>query len=207
MNRQESAAKIGKILNKLYPTPPIPLLHQDAYTLLIAVLLSAQCTDKCVNQVTPKLFAKADNPQKMVALTVEEIQKIIRPCGLSERKAKAIHRLSEILIEKHHGRVPKSFEELEALPGIGHKSASVVMSQAFGQPAFPVDTHIQRCAHRWGLSSGKSPTIVERDLKSLFPKRTWNKLHLQIIYFAREYCPARQHQSDQCPICSWIVNS
>ncbi|MBN9378437.1 MAG: endonuclease III [Chlamydiales bacterium 38-26] len=207
MNRQERATKIAKILNKLYPSPPIPLLHQDAYTLLIAVLLSAQCTDKCVNQVTPKLFAKADNPQKMAVLTVEEIQNIIRPCGLSERKAKAIHRLSEILLEKYQGCVPKSFEELEALPGIGHKSASVVMSQAFGQPAFPVDTHIQRCAQRWGLSSGKSPALVEKDLKLLFPKRTWNKLHLQIIYFAREYCPARQHQSDRCPICSWIVNA
>lgn len=204
MDKNRRVAKICRLLNQLYPSPPIPLLHKDPYTLLIAVLLSAQCTDKCVNQVTPKLFAKADTPFKMAALKVEDIQAIIRPCGLSARKAQAIHRLSEMLIEKHGGIVPDSFEELERFPGIGHKSASVVMSQIFGKPAFPVDTHIQRCARRWGLSKGKSPAAVEKDLKQLFPKKHWNKLHLQIIYFAREYCPARQHQPENCPICSWI---
>jgi endonuclease III len=205
MNKKEKAAKIARILNKLYPAPPIPLLHKDPYTLLVAVLLSAQCTDKCVNKVTPRLFAKADTPQKMSELSIEEIQKIIQPCGLSARKAKAIHGLSEILIEKHEGKVPQSFEALEDLPGIGHKSASVVMCQAFGKPAFPVDTHIQRCANRWGLSKGKTPTTVEKDLKNLFPKKDWTKLHLQIIYFAREWCPARHHKIEQCPICGGIL--
>lgn len=204
MNKKEKAAKISRVLNKLYPSPPIPLLHKDPYTLLIAVLLSAQCTDKCVNKVTPRLFAKADNPQKMSQLTIDEIQSIIRPCGLSARKASAIHRLSEIIVEKHQGKVPSSFEELEALPGIGRKSASVIMCQAFGKPAFPVDTHIQRCAKRWGLSKGKSPAAVEKDLKRLFPKSSWTKLHLQIIYFGREYCPARNHKPEKCPICHEI---
>jgi len=202
MNKKEKAAKISRILNKLYPNPPIPLLHKDGYTLLVSVLLSAQCTDKCVNKITPKLFSLADTPQKMADLSVEEIQEIIRPCGLSERKAKAIQALSKILAKQYHSKVPSSFQALEALPGIGHKSASVVMSQVFGKPAFPVDTHIQRCANRWGLSIGKTPAAVEKDLKLLFPRKTWNKLHLQIIYFAREYCPARFHNPEACPICS-----
>lgn len=197
--------KIVRILNKLYPSPPIPLLHKDPYTLLIAVLLSAQCTDKCVNKVTPHLFAKADTPQKMASLSIKEIQQIIRPCGLSERKAKAIHRLSEIILEKYHGKVPTSFEELLTLPGIGRKSASVLLCQAFGKPAFPIDTHIFRCARRWGLSKGKTPAAVEKDLKRLFPKKNWPKLHLQMIYFAREFCPARNHISETCPICSVLV--
>ncbi len=205
MNKIEKAAKIRSILNKLYPSPPIPLLHKDPYTLLIAVLLSAQCTDKCVNKITPRLFALADTPQKMAHLSVKEIQEIIRPCGLSERKAKAIHRLSEIIIEKYHGKVPESLEELVSLPGIGRKSASVVLCQAFNKPAFPVDTHIQRCAKRWGLSNGKNPAAIEKDLKLLFPKKTWSKLHLQIIYFAREYCPARYHDVAKCPICSLLI--
>lgn len=205
MNKKEKAAKISRILNKLFPNPPIPLLHKDTYTLLIAVLLSAQCTDKCVNKVTPKLFAKADTPQKMSQLSIEEIQEIIRPCGLSSRKAKAIHRLSEIIVEKYESKVPSSLEELETLPGVGHKTASVIMCQAFGKPAFPVDTHIHRCAKRWGLSQGKTVKAVEKDLKSLFPKRQWKKVHLQIIYFAREYCPARHHKQELCPICSKII--
>ena len=204
MDKIKKAAKISRILNRLYPAPPIPLLHKDPYTLLIAVLLSAQCTDKCVNKITPHLFSKADTPKKMSELNVKEIQEIIRPCGLSERKAKAIHRLSEIIVEKYHGKVPDSFNELEQLPGIGHKSASVIMCQAFGKPAFPVDTHIQRCANRWGLSQGKTPAAVEKDLKKLFPQKNWTKVHLQIIYFAREYCPARFHKIETCPICSWL---
>lgn len=202
LSRKTKAKRIAKILEELYPETPIPLDHQDAYTLLIAVLLSAQCTDERVNKVTPYLFEKADTPQEMITLDVDEIKAIIRPCGLSPRKSKAIHRLSEILLEKHNGIVPKSFEALEELPGVGHKTASVVMSQAFGVPAFPVDTHIHRLAKRWGLSEGKSVAQVERDLKELFPKKLWNKLHLQIIFFGREYCPARGHQPENCPICS-----
>lgn len=204
MNRLEKAKKIVKILQKLYPMPPIPLQHKDPYTLLIAVLLSAQCTDARVNQITPKLFSLADNPQAMVQLTQETIQQIIRPCGLSPTKSKAILGLSHILLEKHGGQVPDTFEMLEALPGVGHKTASVVMSQAFHKPAFPVDTHIHRCAKRWGLSSGKNVQTTEEDLKALFPKKLWNSLHLQIIYFAREYCPARGHQKEFCPICKWL---
>ena len=172
--------------------------------MLIAVLLSAQCTDKRVNQITPLLFAKADTPQQMVKLSVKEIQEIIRPCGLSPAKAKAIHRLSEILLEKHKGKVPDTFEELEFLPGVGHKTASVIMTQVFGQPAFPVDTHIHRLMHRWKLSNGSSVEQTEKDAKRLFPENLWNKLHLQIIYFGREYCPARGHVIEQCPICSKI---
>lgn len=172
--------------------------------MLIAVLLSAQCTDKRVNQVTPFLFAEADTPQKMVRLEVQDIEDIIRPCGLAPAKSKAIHRLSEILIAKHHGVIPDTFEELEELPGVGHKTASVIMSQVFGVPAFPVDTHIHRLMHRWKLSDGKSVTQTERDAKRLFPEKLWNKLHLQIIYFGREYCPARGHYADECPICSKI---
>lgn len=204
MKKKEKAEKIRKILAKLYPKPPIPLHHYSDYTLLIAVLLSAQCTDARVNLITPNLFKKADTPEAMAQLPVKEIEDIIRPCGLAPRKARAIHALSEMLIQKHLGKVPGSFDELEALPGVGHKTASVVMSQAFKKPAFPVDTHIHRCAKRWGLSNGKNVEQVEKDLKELFPKKYWNRLHLQIIYFAREYCQARKHDSELCPICSWI---
>ncbi|HBH24938.1 MAG TPA: endonuclease III [Cytophagales bacterium] len=202
MTKKEKAAEIAKILDNLYPQTPIPLSHQDAYTLLVAVLLSAQCTDERVNKVTPHLFKLADNPFDMVKLTVPEIADIIRPCGLSPRKSKAIFDLSHIIINEHKGSVPASFEQLEALPGVGHKTASVVMSQAFGIPAFPIDTHIHRLAYRWGLSTGKNVEKTEKDLKRLFPEETWNKLHLQIIYFGREYCKARGHDPAECPICS-----
>ncbi|MDX1684654.1 MAG: endonuclease III [Saprospiraceae bacterium] len=202
MKKHEKVKAITKILDKLYPEVPIPLEHKDPYTLLIAVLLSAQSTDKKVNEITPILFEEADNPYDMVKLDVDEIREIIKPCGLSPSKSKAIHGLSEILIEKHDGEVPDNFEDLESLPGVGHKTASVVMSQAFGHPAFPVDTHIHRLAYRWGLSTGKNVQKTEKDLKRLFPRSIWNKLHLQIIYFGREYCPARGHNVDQCPICS-----
>ena len=204
MNKKEKAKKIQRILEKLFPNPAIPLLHSDSYTLLIAVLLSAQCTDARVNQTTPQLFTKASTPKEMVALSVAEIAAIIKPCGLSNTKAKAIWNLSKILIEKHHGKVPASFLALEALPGVGHKTASVVMIHAFHKPAFPVDTHIHRLAKRWGLSSGKNVKQTEKDLKALFPKKTWNKLHLQMIYFARKYCPARGHKQEECPICSLV---
>lgn len=198
----EKARRIAEILEELYPETPIPLDHQDNYTLLVAVLLSAQCTDVRVNQVTPFLFERADNPYDMMKVPVEEIREIIKPCGLSPSKSKAISELSRILVEEHGGKVPESWEALEALPGVGHKTASVVMSQGFGHPAFPVDTHIHRLAARWGLSSGKNVEQTERDLKSLFPENTWNKLHLQIIYYGREYCPARGHDPAQCKICS-----
>lgn len=204
MTRKEIARKIGRILNHLYPKPSIPLQHCDSYTLLIAVLLSAQCTDARVNKVTPLLFAQASTPQAMVQLTVEEIEDIIHSCGLGARKARAIWDLSNILLEQYHGQVPESFEALESLPGVGHKTASVVMSQAFHHPAFPVDTHIHRLAKRWGLSCGKNVEQTEKDLKELFQKKDWNRLHLQIIYFGREYCQARNHQASLCPICSWI---
>lgn len=206
MTKKQKAAKIANILEYLYPETPIPLQHTDSYTLLISVLLSAQCTDERVNKVTPFLFEKADNPFKMVGLEVDQIKEIIRPCGLSPRKSQAIYDLSHILIDKYEGEVPQSFEALEALPGVGHKTASVVMSQAFGVPAFPVDTHIHRLAHRWGLSSGKNVVQTEKDLKSLFPKSKWNKLHLQIIFFGRQYCPARGHIPSLCPICSQFGN-
>ncbi len=202
LSRKEKAAAIIDILEDLYPETPIPLQHKDPYTLLIAVLLSAQCTDERVNKVTPFLFEKADNPEEMALLEVDEIKDIIRPCGLSPRKSKAIHELSKILLDKYRGEVPQSFEALEALPGVGHKTASVVMSQAFGVPAFPVDTHIHRLAHRWTLSTGKNVEKTEADLKKVFPRGLWNKLHLQIIYFGREYCPARGHNPSVCPICS-----
>lgn len=202
---REKAAHIQQILDALYPETPIPLRHEDAFTLLVAVVLSAQCTDERVNQITPILFARADNPADMAKLPVEEIREIIKPCGLSPAKSKAISGLSKIILEKHGGQVPESFEELEKLPGVGHKTASVVMSQAFGHPAFPVDTHIHRLAARWGLSSGKNVEQTERDLKALFPENTWNKLHLQIIYFGRQYCPARGHKVEDCPICSLLV--
>ncbi len=204
MTKQAIARKIQKILNEIYPEPPIPLQHRDSYTLLIAVLLSAHCTDARVNKVTPVLFAKASTPEEMVKLSVEEIETMIRTCGLGPRKSKAIWGLSHILINEHQGKVPDSFEALEALPGVGHKTASVVMSHAFNKAAFPVDTHIHRCAKRWGLSNGKSVKQTEKDLKELFPKKDWDRLHLQIIYFGREYCQARNHTPSLCPICSWI---
>jgi len=193
--------KIGQILDELFPNPKMPLEHKDPYTLLIAVLLSAQCTDARVNLVTPKLFAKASTPQQMVLLDPKEIEEIIRSCGLAPTKSKAIWKLSQDLIDHHLGKVPKTFKELEALPGVGHKTASVVMAQAFHEPAFPVDTHIHRCAKRWGLSTGKNVVQTERDLKKAFPKNEWIKRHLQIIYYARTYCPAKGHKKENCPIC------
>jgi len=196
MTKKEKALYILTELERLYPETPVPLDHSDPYTLLIAVLLSAQCTDERVNKITPHLFAKAKTPQEMVQLSIEEIKEIIRPCGLSPAKSKAIHRLSELLIEHHEGMVPNAFEALEALPGVGHKTASVVMSQAFGVPAFPVDTHIHRLLTRWGLTSGKSVVQTERDAKTLFPKASWNKLHLQIIFYGRAYSPARNPKKD-----------
>jgi endonuclease-3 len=202
MTKKQKANAILDILEELYPETPIPLEHQDPYTLLVAVVLSAQCTDVRVNQVTPFLFAEASNPRDMAEKDAKDIEAIIRPCGLAPRKAQAIRQLSEILVERYGGKVPQSFEELEELPGVGHKTASVVMSQAFGVPAFPVDTHIHRLAWRWGLSSGKNVEQTEKDLKALFPKEKWNSLHLQIIYFGREHCPARGHKPESCPICS-----
>ena len=196
---------IQKILNNHFPNPEIPLNHTDPYTLLIAVVLSARNTDAKVNQITPLLFALASTPEQMIDLSIGEIQKIIKPCGLSPTKAKNIWHLSKILIDKYKGKVPASFEALEALPGVGHKTASVVMAQAFHKAAFPIDTHIFRCAHRWGLSQGKTVERVEKDLKKLFPKKDWIKIHLQIIHFARKYCPARG-QHNNCPICSIIKN-
>lgn len=191
MNKEARVQFVINTLKELYPTIPVPLDHKDPYTLLIAVLLSAQCTDVRVNQITPLLFAKADNPYDMVKMSIEEIKEIIRPCGLSPMKSKGIHGLSEILIEKHNGEVPQSFEALEALPAVGHKTASVVMSQAFGVPAFPVDTHIHRLMYRWNLSNGKNVVQTEKDAKRLFPRELWNDLHLQIIWYGREYSPAR----------------
>lgn len=206
MTKKEKVVFIQNKLNELFPHPDIPLVHKDAYTLLVSVVLSAQCTDERVNQVTPLLFKKADDPYKMAKLGVDEIKEIIKPCGLSPAKSKALQKLSEIIVEKHNGKVPDTFEELEELPGVGHKTASVVMSQAYGVPAFPVDTHIHRLAQRWRLSNGKSVAQTEKDLKRLFPEDTWNLLHLQIIYFGRKYCPARCHDVLKCPICS-VVNS
>jgi len=199
--KQERVDFILRRLQELYPQPPVPLHHVDPYTLLIAVLLSAQCTDERVNQVTPALFALADNPRDMARQPVEKIREIIRPCGLSPQKASAIKRLSEMLVENYGGEVPADMEALETLPGVGHKTASVVMSQAFGVPAFPVDTHIHRLAQRWGLSSGKNVVQTERDLKRLFPRESWNALHLQIIYYGREYCSARGCDGTVCDIC------
>jgi endonuclease-3 len=201
MTNKERAGKILEILEQEFPVVSIPLDHKDPYTLLIAVLLSAQCTDERVNKITPLLFAKADNPYDMVKMSVEEIKEIIRPCGLSPMKSKGIYGLSQMIIEKHGGEVPQSFEELEAMPAVGHKTASVVMSQAFGVPAFPVDTHIHRLAHRWKLSTGKNVDKTEKDLKAAFPIETWNRVHLQIIFFGRKYCPARGHEPLACPIC------
>ena len=204
MKKSERVQFILDTLENLYPEVPIPLDHTDAYTLLIAVLLSAQCTDKRVNLITPSLFAKANNPSDMVKLAIEEIREIIKPCGLSPFKSKAIFDLSQIILDKHNGQVPESFEDLEALPGVGHKTASVVMSQAFGVPAFPVDTHIHRLAVRWKLSNGKNVEQTEKDLKRLTPRDLWNKIHLQIIFYGREYCPARGHVVENCPICKAI---
>ena len=191
MDKKNKVKYLIKELETLFPVVPVPLDHKDPYTLLIAVLLSAQCTDERVNQITPKLFEKADNPYEMVNLTVEEIKEIIRPCGLSPMKSKGIYGLSKIIIEKHNGLVPKTFEDLEELPGVGHKPASVVMSQAFGFPAFPVDTHIHRLMYRWGLSNGSNVKQTEKDAKRIFPQEKWNKLHLQIIFYARKFSPAR----------------
>jgi endonuclease-3 len=205
MKRAEKAERILAMLDELYPDVRVPLDHVDPYTLLVAVLLSAQCTDKKVNEITPRLFARAATPAAMVKLSVDEIRAIIKPCGLSPAKAKAIHALSVILLDEHDGQVPPDFDELEALPGVGHKTASVVMAQAFGVPAFPVDTHIHRLAARWGLSNGSSVERTERDLKALFPRAAWNRLHLQIIYFGREHCPARAHDLGACPICSFAA--
>ncbi len=202
MTKAEKVNDILNILDKHFPNPEVPLRHKDAYTLLISVLLSAQCTDVMVNKTTPFLFKQADNPYDMVKMSVEEIREIIRPCGLSPMKSKGIHGLSKILIEKYKGEVPNTFEELEELPAVGHKTASVVMTQWFGLPAFPVDTHIHRLAYRWGLTNGKSVEQTEKDLKRLIPKEQWNKAHLQIIYFGRKYCPARNHRWQDCPICS-----
>ncbi|MCB9227919.1 MAG: endonuclease III [Chitinophagales bacterium] len=204
MKKAEKVSFVIDTLEKLYPKVPIPLNHTDNYTLLVAVLLSAQCTDERVNKITPKLFALANNPTDMVKLGQEKIKEIIRPCGLSPMKSKGIFGLSEIILDKHNGKVPNSFKDLEALPGVGHKTASVVMSQGFDVPAFPVDTHIHRLMYRWTLSNGKNVQQTEKDAKRLFPEELWNKLHLQIIYFGREYCPARGHKLNECPICSKI---
>lgn len=201
MTKHEKVTDILRLLDTYVPSPEVPLHHKDAYTLLISVLLSAQCTDERVNKTTPVLFLQADNPYDMVKLTQEQIREIIKPCGLSPMKSKGIYGLSKILVEKYGGQVPSTFEELEALPGVGHKTASVVMTQWFDKPAFPVDTHIHRLAYRWGLSSGKSVEQTEKDLKRLIPEAEWKKVHLQIIYFGRTYCPARGHSWKECPIC------
>lgn len=201
MNKQQRAAFVDRRLEELYPETPVPLNHFDAYSLLIAVLLSAQCTDARVNQVTPSLFARARTPAEMVRLAVAEIEAIIRPCGLAPQKARAIHRLSEILLAEHAGQVPRDWAALEALPGVGHKTASVVMAQAFGVPAFPVDTHIHRLAQRWKLTSGCNVAQTERDLKKLFPADRWNRLHLRIIYYGREHCTARGCDGTRCEMC------
>ncbi len=206
MKREERARRIQLQLDELYPELVAPLRHEDPYTLLIAVLLSAQCTDVRVNQVTPTLFARASTPRGMLKLSVDEIREIIRPCGLSPSKAKAIAELSRVLVDDYDDQVPKTFEALESLRGVGHKTASVVMVQAFGIPALPVDTHIHRLAARWGLSQAKNVEQTERDLKKLFARETWGRVHLQFIYFGREYCPARGHDLTACPICSWAAS-
>lgn len=205
MRRRERADRIREQLEALYGQPAIPLDHTDPFTLLVAVLLSAQTTDKKVNQITPELFRRAPTPAAMAALTVEEIRELIREVGLAPQKAKALKRTGELLVELHGSVVPQTFAELEALPGVGHKTASVVMCQAFGFPAFPVDTHIHRLATRWRLTSGKNVETTEADLKRLFPIESWNRLHLQIIYFGREHCPALRHDPAGCPICSWAA--
>ena len=205
MKRSEKAERIVEMLEELYPATPVPLDHTNHFELLVAVLMSAQTTDLKVNEVTPALFAKANTPQTMAELPVETILQDIRQVGLAPTKAKNIKRLSELLVEHHDGIIPDSFEALEALPGVGHKTAGVVLAQAFGIPAFPIDTHIHRLGARWGLSNGTTVERTERDLKAVFPKELWNKLHLQIIFFGREYCPARRHDLTQCPICSWAA--
>ena len=206
MKRQDKADRIGELLDELYPEPPIPLDHQDPYTLLVSVMLSAQTTDKKVNEVTPALFAEASDPSSMAALPVERILAHIRTVGLAPTKAKNLKRMAEQLLERHGGEVPADIDALEELAGVGHKTASVVMCQAFGQAAFPVDTHIHRLAARWGLSDGKNVVKTERDLKKAFPEDTWNRRHLQIIYFGREHCPARGHDLASCPICGWAAS-
>ena len=206
MKRSDKAARIMELLDERFPSPPIPLDHEDPYSLLVAVLLSAQCTDVRVNEVTPGLFARAATPQEMIDVPVAEIRELIKPCGLSPQKSKAISGLSRILLEEHGGEVPESLEELERLPGVGHKTASVVMAQAFGHPMFPVDTHIHRCAWRWGLSNGASVGRTERDCKRAFPEERWNDLHLQIIWFGRTDCTALRHDPETCPICSWAMS-
>lgn len=202
MTAAEKVKDILKILDKKFPTVEPPLHHKDAYTLLVSVLLSAQCTDERVNRITPILFEKADNPFDMIKMSADEIREIIKPCGLSPMKSKGIYGLSKILAEKYNGEVPSTFEELEALPAVGHKTASVVMTQWFDKPAFPVDTHIHRLAERWGLSSGKSVEQTERDLKILIPEKKWKKVHLQMIYFGRQFCTAKKHDWKACPVCS-----
>ena len=199
------AKKIGETLDKLYPKPPIPLLHQDPFTLLVAVMLSAQTTDKKVNQVTPRLFALASTPEAMAKLGVKEILSVIRTLGLAPTKAKNLKALSQQIVDDFGGQVPRTFEELESLPGVGHKTASVVRTQGFGLPAFPVDTHIHRLAQRWKLSSGKNVKQTEADLKRLYPEDEWNRRHLQMIYFGREHCPALRHNKKECPICAWAI--
>jgi endonuclease III len=206
VTKKDRAVRISAILDELYPSVDIPLDHEDPFTLLVAVVLSAQTTDKLVNQVTPALFARASRPETMAAMDVQEIRSLIRRIGLADTKAKNLKRLSEILVEKHGGVVPRTLTELEELPGVGHKTASVILTQAFGIPAFPVDTHIHRLAARWGLSSGRSVEQTERDLKRVFPEERWGKVHLQIIYFGREYCPALYHDLEACPICSWAAS-
>ena len=205
MTKSEKVTDILSILDSFYPAPEVPLQHKDAYTLLISVLLSAQCTDERVNKTTPALFKMADNPYDMMKHSAEEIREIIKPCGLSPMKSKGIAGLSKILVEKYKGQVPQTFEELEELPSVGHKTASVVMTQWFGKPAFPVDTHIHRLAYRWGLTTGKNVEQTEHDLKRLIPELKWNKAHLQIIYFGREYCTARSHDWKECPICKKYI--
>ncbi|MBT60017.1 MAG: endonuclease III [Euryarchaeota archaeon] len=205
MKRSEKAVKIVEMLEELYPETPVPLDHENNFQLLIAVLMSAQTTDLKVNEVTPELFQRGPNAAKMATVPVETILNDIRQVGLAPTKAKNILRLSQMLVEFHAGEVPNTFEELEALPGVGHKTAGVVMAQAFGVPAFPIDTHIHRLAARWGLSNGTTVERTEKDLKAIFEKSLWNKLHLQIIFFGREYCPARRHELSQCPICSWAA--
>jgi endonuclease-3 len=205
MTKREKAERIGEILDRLYPAPPIPLEHRDPFTLLVAVLLSAQTTDVQVNKVTPALFAKASTPAAMAKLEVAEILSAIRSCGLAPGKAKNIRKLAETLVSEYGGGVPADIDALEKLPGVGHKTASVVMAQAFGVPAFPVDTHIHRLATRWALTNGRNVETTERDLKKLFPAATWGRRHLQLIYFGREYCPARAHDFASCPICSWAA--
>lgn len=204
MTKKERAKKIHKILSELYPEPVPSLDYKDNFTFLVAVMLSANSRDAVVNKITPQLFAKADSPQKMVRLSISEIEEIIRPCGLAPRKSKALWNMSKMLLEKYEGNVPSAYEGLVSLPGVGHKTASVVLCRAFNQYAFPVDTHIHRLAKRWGLSSGKNRKQTEKDLKDLFPKKDWADVHIQMIYFGREHCPALRHDASKCPICSWL---